>query len=202
MQRAVRCPVVERHAARSSHVAWHVPDARARAVRAFKPGFAQRVKRRIYIQQVTSDAHTHAPHRARMTPHRTAPHTRAPQGRTVSFANTVIILTSNLGAATLLEHGCTPAAKEAVLDTVRRHFRPEFLNRLGARPPAAARGEGIMHHAFTHTHTCTQCTHARTCVYTRATTHAHKHAHTPRNTHAHTRMRARARTCNRRHRRV
>ena len=48
----------------------------------------------------------------------------------VSFANTVIIFTSNLGADVLLEHGASPAAREGVMAAVRAHFRPEFLNRL------------------------------------------------------------------------
>ena len=52
------------------------------------------------------------------------------KGRTVSFANTIVLFTSNIGAQTLLEAGCTPAAKEAVMAQVRSHFRPEFLNRL------------------------------------------------------------------------
>ena len=52
------------------------------------------------------------------------------KGRTVNFANTVIIFTSNLGSNILLEHGTTPASKEMVMDVVKRHFRPEFLNRL------------------------------------------------------------------------
>ena len=52
------------------------------------------------------------------------------KGRVVSFANTIIIMTSNLGANILLEAGNTPQAKAAVMDVVRRHFRPEFLNRL------------------------------------------------------------------------
>ena len=57
------------------------------------------------------------------------------QGRIVNFRNAVIILTSNLGAEHLL-NGVTgggelrEGAKEAVLQTVRNHFRPEFLNRL------------------------------------------------------------------------
>ena len=57
------------------------------------------------------------------------------QGRMVNFRNAVIILTSNLGAEHLL-NGVTgggelrEGAKEAVLETVRGHFRPEFLNRL------------------------------------------------------------------------
>ena len=48
----------------------------------------------------------------------------------MSFANTIIIMTSNLGANILLEAGNTPQAKAAVMEVVRRHFRPEFLNRL------------------------------------------------------------------------
>ena len=52
------------------------------------------------------------------------------KGRTVSFNNTLIILTSNLGAAARLELGDTPAGRAAVMDAVRRHFRPEFLNRI------------------------------------------------------------------------
>ena len=52
------------------------------------------------------------------------------KGRTVSFANTLLIMTSNLGSASLLEEGSTPEAKERVMDAVRRHFRPEFINRI------------------------------------------------------------------------
>ena len=52
------------------------------------------------------------------------------KGRTVSFANTVIILTSNLGSDLLLEHGNTARAKDLVMGVVKQHFRPEFLNRL------------------------------------------------------------------------
>lgn len=59
------------------------------------------------------------------------------KGRTVNFANTVIILTSNLGAEFLLfavsSGGNSVAmaqAKAEVMNTVRRHFRPEMLNRL------------------------------------------------------------------------
>jgi ATP-dependent Clp protease ATP-binding subunit ClpB len=52
------------------------------------------------------------------------------QGRTVSFSETVIILTSNLGSEYLVEPVITDAARELVMDAVRRHFRPEFLNRL------------------------------------------------------------------------
>jgi ATP-dependent Clp protease ATP-binding subunit ClpB len=57
------------------------------------------------------------------------------QGRTVDFRNTVIILTSNIGSEYLLEgvtsHGeIKPDAREAVMATLRRQFRPEFLNRL------------------------------------------------------------------------
>jgi len=55
------------------------------------------------------------------------------QGRTVDFKQTLIILTSNLGAQALsqLPEGAdTAAAKRDVMDAVRAHFRPEFLNRL------------------------------------------------------------------------
>jgi ATP-dependent Clp protease ATP-binding subunit ClpC len=52
------------------------------------------------------------------------------QGRTVSFSETVIILTSNLGSEYLVEPVITDAARELVMDAVKRHFRPEFLNRL------------------------------------------------------------------------
>jgi len=61
------------------------------------------------------------------------------QGHTVDFKNTIIILTSNLGtpAATAIEDrpNLEPAdkaelIKRAVMDEVRKHFRPEFLNRL------------------------------------------------------------------------
>jgi ATP-dependent Clp protease ATP-binding subunit ClpB len=54
------------------------------------------------------------------------------QGRTVDFRNTVIIMTSNLGSHYILEHsGDDWAATEAhVMDELRHHFRPEFLNRV------------------------------------------------------------------------
>src|SRR6202012_3538218 len=51
------------------------------------------------------------------------------QGRTVDFKNTVIILTSNLGTE-LLTGEETPQARAQVMQAVRGHFRPEFLNRL------------------------------------------------------------------------
>ncbi len=55
------------------------------------------------------------------------------QGRTVDFSNTLIILTSNLGSQHLaaLEDGQdVKEAEPAVMEIVRGHFRPEFLNRL------------------------------------------------------------------------
>ena len=57
------------------------------------------------------------------------------QGRTVDFKNTIIIMTSNLGSAHLLEGieedgSINPAAEEAVMNELRGNFRPEFLNRL------------------------------------------------------------------------
>ncbi|MFD7642958.1 ATP-dependent chaperone ClpB [Kitasatospora sp. NPDC059795] len=53
------------------------------------------------------------------------------QGRTVDFRNTILILTSNLGSAFLVDPA-TPEErkKELVLETVRQSFKPEFLNRL------------------------------------------------------------------------
>jgi ATP-dependent Clp protease ATP-binding subunit ClpB len=57
------------------------------------------------------------------------------QGRTVDFRNTVIIMTSNIGSEYLLE-GVTPDGeikpdvRERVFAELRRHFRPEFLNRV------------------------------------------------------------------------
>ena len=54
-------------------------------------------------------------------------------GRTVDFKQTLIILTSNLGAQALsqMPDGADPSqAKRDVMDAVRTHFRPEFLNRL------------------------------------------------------------------------
>jgi ATP-dependent Clp protease ATP-binding subunit ClpB len=55
------------------------------------------------------------------------------QGHTVDFRNTIIVLTSNLGSeylAALLEGQPAEAAREQVMEVVRRSFRPEFLNRL------------------------------------------------------------------------
>ena len=55
------------------------------------------------------------------------------QGRTVDFKQTLIVLTSNLGSQALsqLPDGSDAAqAKRDVMDAVRAHFRPEFLNRL------------------------------------------------------------------------
>lgn len=51
------------------------------------------------------------------------------KGRTVNFKNTVIIMTSNLGSAEILQKDFAEAEK-AVLDILKGHFRPEFLNRL------------------------------------------------------------------------
>jgi ATP-dependent Clp protease ATP-binding subunit ClpB len=51
------------------------------------------------------------------------------KGRTVNFKNTVIIMTSNLGSAEILQHEFE-VAKERVLSMLKTHFRPEFLNRI------------------------------------------------------------------------
>ena len=57
------------------------------------------------------------------------------QGRTVDFKNTILIMTSNIGATYLLDGidqngNIKPEAEEAVMQDLRAHFRPEFLNRL------------------------------------------------------------------------
>jgi ATP-dependent Clp protease ATP-binding subunit ClpB len=53
------------------------------------------------------------------------------QGRTVDFRNTLLILTSNLGSAYLVDPSLSPEVKkESVMGVVRNHFKPEFLNRL------------------------------------------------------------------------
>ena len=58
------------------------------------------------------------------------------QGRTVDFRNTVVIMTSNMGSHRILEYRGVfggseyEAMKVTVTDELRRHFRPEFLNRV------------------------------------------------------------------------
>jgi ATP-dependent Clp protease ATP-binding subunit ClpB len=55
------------------------------------------------------------------------------QGRTVDFKNTIIIMTSNLGADALAsgeEGDISESAREQVMGAIRRHFRPEFINRI------------------------------------------------------------------------
>jgi ATP-dependent Clp protease ATP-binding subunit ClpB len=58
------------------------------------------------------------------------------QGRTVDFKNTIVIMTSNIGSPRILEYrgafegSAFERMKAAVLDEMRRHFRPEFLNRV------------------------------------------------------------------------
>ncbi|MCX6968063.1 MAG: AAA family ATPase, partial [Verrucomicrobia bacterium] len=52
------------------------------------------------------------------------------QGRTVDFKNTVLIMTSNIGSQYLLEDGNSEQREAAVMEALRGHFRPEFLNRV------------------------------------------------------------------------
>lgn len=52
------------------------------------------------------------------------------KGVTVDFKNTIIILTSNIGSARIIEISDKEERKKAVLDELKNHFRPEFLNRL------------------------------------------------------------------------
>lgn len=52
------------------------------------------------------------------------------KGVTVDFKNTIIILTSNIGSARIIEISDKEERRKAVLDELKMHFRPEFLNRL------------------------------------------------------------------------
>ncbi|MGB3673325.1 MAG: ATP-dependent chaperone ClpB, partial [Candidatus Nanopelagicales bacterium] len=53
------------------------------------------------------------------------------QGRTVDFRNTILIMTSNLGSQFLVEQEREQSEREAaVMEVVRNHFKPEFINRL------------------------------------------------------------------------
>ncbi|HEY2801130.1 MAG TPA: ATP-dependent chaperone ClpB [Chthoniobacterales bacterium] len=52
------------------------------------------------------------------------------QGRTVDFKNTVIIMTSNIGSQFITEESSSEGRTRLVMDALRQHFRPEFLNRI------------------------------------------------------------------------
>ena len=71
------------------------------------------------------------------------------KGRTVDFKNTIIIMTSNVGSSRILEYSGAFSGdgyarmKEAVLEELRRQFRPEFLNRID---------ESIVFHALAEEH--------------------------------------------------
>jgi ATP-dependent Clp protease ATP-binding subunit ClpB len=52
------------------------------------------------------------------------------QGRTVDFANTVIIMTSNIGSQHLMAATSKEAVRHLVMDELKKRFRPEFLNRV------------------------------------------------------------------------
>jgi len=67
------------------------------------------------------------------------------QGRTVDFRNTVIVMTSNLGSQHIQSMTGKPyeAVKEVVWDEIKRHFRPEFLNRID---------EIVVFHGLRHEH--------------------------------------------------
>ena len=75
------------------------------------------------------------------------------QGRVVDFKNTILIMTSNIGAMSLLDGidndgNITEEANESVMEQLRSHFRPEFLNRLDEiimfKPLSQKNIEGIM----------------------------------------------------------
>ena len=71
------------------------------------------------------------------------------QGRTVDFKNTIVIMTSNIGSQRILQYKGSyigevyDRMKDAVLDEMRHHFRPEFLNRID---------ETIVFHALSEEH--------------------------------------------------
>jgi ATP-dependent Clp protease ATP-binding subunit ClpB len=65
------------------------------------------------------------------------------KGRTVDFKNTVVIMTSNLGSQYLIDE-VTEETRRKVMDALREHFRPEFLNRID---------EIIFFHALDREHT-------------------------------------------------
>jgi ATP-dependent Clp protease ATP-binding subunit ClpB len=52
------------------------------------------------------------------------------QGRTVDFRNTVVIMTSNVGGHLLAEARTKEAVRHLVMEELKKHFRPEFLNRV------------------------------------------------------------------------
>jgi ATP-dependent Clp protease ATP-binding subunit ClpB len=71
------------------------------------------------------------------------------KGRTVDFKNTVLIMTSNIGSQHILDYqlqsamegdSCYPQMKERVMQSLREHFKPEFLNRID---------ETVVFHALT-----------------------------------------------------
>jgi ATP-dependent Clp protease ATP-binding subunit ClpB len=52
------------------------------------------------------------------------------QGRTIDFKNTVLIMTSNIGSQYIMEESSPADRERLVMDALRQHFRPEFLNRI------------------------------------------------------------------------
>ena len=52
------------------------------------------------------------------------------QGRTVDFKNSVLIMTSNIGSQYIMEESSPAERERLVMDALRQHFRPEFLNRI------------------------------------------------------------------------
>ncbi|MGZ3721693.1 MAG: ATP-dependent chaperone ClpB [Bdellovibrionales bacterium] len=68
------------------------------------------------------------------------------QGRTVDFKNCVMIMTSNVGSQAIIEEGLSKAKREAaVMDALRSHFRPEFLNRIDETVIFNALGQEQLH---------------------------------------------------------
>jgi ATP-dependent Clp protease ATP-binding subunit ClpB len=68
------------------------------------------------------------------------------QGRTVDFKNSVLVLTSNIGSQSIIDEQLSPAEREtAVREALKRHFRPEFLNRLDETIIFNSLGESQVH---------------------------------------------------------
>ena len=75
------------------------------------------------------------------------------QGRTVDFRNTLIVMTSNMGSeflATLDDGEDVENARPSVMDVVRSHFRPEFMNRIDEIILFKRLGRGEMDDIVTH----------------------------------------------------
>lgn len=68
------------------------------------------------------------------------------QGRTVDFTNTIIVMTSNIGTGLLeTEKSSEDKLRQQLVDTLKKHFRPEFINRLDEIVLFKQLGKDVMH---------------------------------------------------------